>query len=292
TRVKKGAGGRTLAFKLTLEDGTQGYFKPEQTVSSANWYAEVAAYHLDRALGLGRVAPVTSRRVAWSALVKAAAGDKREPELIRDKQDSLRGAFIAWLPKKPTAVETPAGWENWVRIEPFARWAVSPYQSSAAYVAALRHVRELAARGAQAPGRYEVIPTPSSEDLPAALSDMLVFDFLTLNYDRWGGDNTNVLTLGAGGPLIFLDNGDAFSAGPSRRGLMDSRLAPVQKFRKRTIEALRKLDVAALGERLNADPNGPILDENAMAGLAVRRQAVLEHVAAQQQRFGDAVFAW
>src|SRR5688572_2939743 len=32
--VKKGAGGRTLAFKLTFDSGAQAYYKPEQRVSS------------------------------------------------------------------------------------------------------------------------------------------------------------------------------------------------------------------------------------------------------------------
>merc|ERR1711916_330664 len=57
TAIKKGSGGRSLAFKLTFADGTQGYYKPAQSFSGANWYAEVAAYQLDRALGLGRVPP-------------------------------------------------------------------------------------------------------------------------------------------------------------------------------------------------------------------------------------------
>jgi hypothetical protein len=59
--VKRSYGGRSVAFKITLEDGTQGYFKPEQTVQSAQWHAEIVAYYLDRALGLGRVAPVVTR---------------------------------------------------------------------------------------------------------------------------------------------------------------------------------------------------------------------------------------
>ncbi len=291
-RVKRGSGGRTLAFKLGFADGSAGYFKPEQQVSSAHWYAELAAYHLDRALGLNRVPPVASRRVAWSMLMSAAGADRRIPELIIGHDGMLRGAVVHWIPEHLLPAHTPPGWENWLRAEPFARWSVSPYQRPAVYGAQLKAVHEAGRRGELAPGRYESVPVSADIDLPPALSDMILFDFLTLNYDRWGGDNTNVLTRGAGGPLIFLDNGDGFSPGPARRSLLDARLAPLSRFRKRTIDALRALDVNAFGERLNRDPLGPILDAHALAGLETRRQIVLEHVAAQARRFGDAVFAW
>jgi hypothetical protein len=290
--ARKGSGGRTLAFKLELADGTCAYFKPEQQVSSAHWYAEVAAYYLDRALGLGRVPPVVSRRVRWEELQAAAEGDRRVPEVKVAADGSVRGALIYWLPKHLVAAVTPPGWENWLRIKPFARWAVSPYQASTSYGAALAHAHDQIARGQPGDAYYDDVPVPAQPDLPAELSDMIVFDFLTLNYDRWGGDNTNVLTLGATGPLIFLDNGDGFSVGPARRGLLDARLAPLQRFRKRTVEALEALDVRALGERMAHDALAPILDAHMLQGLELRRRALLEHVAEQARRFGDAVYAW
>ncbi len=292
SRIKMGSGGRSLAFKLTLADGTRGYYKPEQTVSSANWKAEVAAFYLDRALGLGRVPPVVSRAIPWSQLSPAAESDRRVSEVVVQKNGKVRGAFIYWLPQKLVPATTPGGWENWVRVEPFARWSISPYQSSAAFGAALRTARAEVVAGRQAHSHYDEVPTPLRAELPAELSDVIVFDYLTLNYDRWGGDNTNVLTLGKDGPLIFLDNGDAFSAGRARRALLDARLKPLQRFRKRTIDALKALDVTRLGETLAHDAQGPLLDARGIAGLALRRKIVLEHVAAQARRFGDAVYAW
>ncbi|MDW8363807.1 MAG: hypothetical protein RMK74_15550, partial [Myxococcales bacterium] len=73
----KGSGGRSLAFKLTLADGTVGYFKPSQTFSASRWWSEVVSHYLDRALGLGRVPPTVSRRLPWAPLAQAAAGDRR-----------------------------------------------------------------------------------------------------------------------------------------------------------------------------------------------------------------------
>jgi len=290
--IKKGTGGRTLAFKVTLSNGTVGYFKPEQRVSSAHWYAEVAAYYLDRALGFGRVPTLVSRRLPWSPFASAAAEDPRSAEIILGQDGTVRGALIAWLPDPLVPAATPPGWENWVRSAPFPPAAVTPYQRAARYFAARNEQLRRSKHGEPGVMRYRVAPEPSDASLPAALSDMIVFDFLTLNYDRFGGDNVNVLTLGERGPLIWLDNGDAFSVGPPRRSLLDARLEPLSRFRTRTVQALRALDVNALGERMRADPLGPILTPSMLRGLELRRQAVLQHVAAQERRYGEAVYAW
>jgi hypothetical protein len=266
--------------------------KPEQSVSSAHWYAEVAAYHLDRALGLGRVPPVTSRSFVWSPLEKAADGDKRIPEVKVGKDGRVRAALVAWLNEPLVPATTPHGWENWVRCEPFARDSASPYRRPAAFGSALRRIHQRALEHLPPEPFYDRTPDIPERDLPAALSDMIVFDFLTLNYDRFGGDNANVLTLGANGPLIFLDNGDGFSVGPVRRHLLDERLAPLSRFRRRTIDALRALDMQAFAARLAHEPLAPILDDRALADLAARRAIVLEHVAAQQRRYGDVIYAW
>jgi len=295
--VKKGSGGRTLAFRLGLRtaDGTtfDAYFKPEQRISSANWYAEVAAFYLDRALGLGRVPPVVSRTLPWSLLEPAASGDARVRDVVVRRDDGqVRGALVLWVPAKLVPAATPAGWENWIRNEPWSPVAVTPYQRAAAYTEAIAEHRRKRTRHEPAIVYYNEPPAPVRPELAAELSDMILFDFLTLNYDRFGGDNANVLTIGEHGPLIFLDNGDAFSRGPVRRGLLDSRLEPVSKFRRSTIDALRQLDLVKLKAELATDAHGPILEAPMLRGLEQRRRAVLEHVATQERRFGEKVYAW
>lgn len=290
--AKKGTGGRTLAFKLALSTGVQGYYKPEQKLSSANWYAEVAAYYLDRALGLGRVPPVVSRRIPWSALEPAAVDDARASSVVVGKDGTVRGALILWLNERLQPAVTPPGWENWIRSEPWNAYNVTPYQRAAAYGEALRQLRHREKRGQWSELLKREPPAPLRAQLPAELSDMIIFDFLTLNYDRFGGDNVNILTLGERGPLIFLDNGDAFSPGPARRSVLDGRLAPLSKFRRRTIDALRALDIGKLKATMAADPLAPLLDAKMWHGLEVRRQAVLEHVARAHKQYGDVVYAW
>ncbi len=288
SEVKKGKGGRSLAFRITLADGTRGYFKPKQTFSAAHWYSEVAAYYLDRELGLGRVPPTTGRRFPWSELQAAAGGDPRVRELSIAKDDTVRGAFVWWIPEPLKRVRMGRNWERWLRIQ--QSLPITPYQRPVDYRADLN--RRPGVREATDPSR-PIARTPDIEQRPAELSDLIVFDYLTQNVDRWGGDFTNLRSRGEGGPLIYLDNGAGFWLGEQRLGLMEARLKALQRFRKSTIEAVRKLDIERLTMRLLTDPLAPVLNEKQLDGLEQRRRAVLEHVDAMVARFGEArVFAW
>jgi hypothetical protein len=290
TAVKPGRGGRSVAFKLTLEDGTRAYFKPEQTFSAAHWYAEVVAYYLDRALGLGRVAPVVSRRLPWNQLSEVAQDQSGTDELIIQNDQTIRGALIWWLPESLTPLRTDPGWENWIRVENWPKWTLSPFQQPVSYTRSLRSMRANA-RGL-APARYQQVPTPDQPQRASELSDVIIFDYLTLNLDRWSRKNFNLLTYGSSGPLIFLDNGAGFSPGEMRVPLLDTRLRVLQRFRRSTIEALRKFDIERFRQLLRRDKLGPLLSKSQLKGLELRRKIVLERVAALHAKFGEEVYSW
>jgi hypothetical protein len=286
--VAKGRGGRSLAFKITLADGTRGYFKPKQTFSAAHWYSEVAAYYLDRELGFGRVPPTTGRSFQWKDLRAAAGDDARVGELGIAPDGTIKGAFIWWIPEPLKRIRMGRKWERWVRVQ--NTLPITPYQRPVDYRADLN--RRPGVREATDPSK-PIAKAPDTEGRPAELSDLIVFDYLTQNVDRWGGDFTNVRSRGEGGPLIYLDNGAGFWLGEQRLGLMEARLKALQRFRRSTIEAVRSLDIERFSERLEGDPLAPILNEKQLDGLAQRRQAILDHVDAMRARFGDArVFAW
>lgn len=284
--VRRGHGGRSLSFRVTLEDGTEGYFKPAQSFNGMRWGSEVAAFHLDRELGLGRVAPSVGRRVAWSDLEEAAGEDGRVAELTVSEDGELVGAFIWWVPHRLRPVELPEGWQAWLRVDSTVP-SVSPFQRPGAY-------RRAAAEGTGgARDEIEEVPEPDRPERPAELSDIIVFDYLTNNTDRWGGNNTNLRTLGEGGELMFLDNAAGFVLRRARVPIMDRRLAEVQRFRRRTVEALRQLDVERLQARLEADPLSPVLDDTQLENLETRRAHVVAYVDSLVERFGeDEVYAW
>lgn len=286
--VKKGRGGRSLAFQITLTDGTRGYFKPKQTFSAAHWYSEVAAYYLDRELGLGRVPATTGRRFHWSALKAAAANDERVSELGIAPDGTIKGAFVWWIPEPLKRVRMGRQWERWIRVQ--KSLPITPYQRPVDYRSDLN--RRPGVREATDPSR-PIARAPDIDSRPSELSDLIVFDYLTQNVDRWGGDFTNLRSRGPAGPLIYLDNGAGFWLGEQRLGLMEARLKALQRFRRSTIEALRNLDVEHLSAQLQADPLAPVLNEKQLEGLSRRRRAVLDHVEALVARFGETrVFAW
>ena len=280
--AERGRGGRSLGFKVTLEDGTRGYFKPDQEFNGMSWNAEVAAYYLDRELGFGRTAPVVSRRFDYAALEEAAGRDSRVSELHVDEAGQLTGAVIWWVPERLTPVSLPDGWQRWLRVEGSPA-ALTPFQRPGAY-----------RRAAQAHERTPMpsaTPEPDVADRPAELSDLILFDYLTNNLDRWGGNNTNIRTVGAGGPIMFLDNAAGFTLRRPRNSMQDRRLAEVQRFRRSTIDALRSFDVEHYAARLAQDSNGQILDARHLTNLEIRRQHVLAHVDALVAEHGaEAVY--
>lgn len=287
-KVEKGRGGRSLAFKITLADGTQGYFKPKQTFSAAHWYSEVAAYYLDRALGLGRVPPTTGRRFRWSELREAAGDDPRVSELRISPDQTLEGAFIWWIPERLERVRMGRHWERWVRVQ--RTLPITPYQRPVDYRSDLRGRPGI--REATDPSR-PLATEPDIESRPAEISDLIVFDYLTQNVDRWGGDFTNVRCRGTGGPLVYLDNGAGFWLGEQRLGLMEARLKALQRFRRSTIDAVRAFEVDRFRRSLQGDPLAPVLNQKQIDGVEQRQRALLEHVDAMVARFGEAkVLAW
>jgi hypothetical protein len=274
--VNKGSGGRSLAFKLTFRDGLAAYFKPEQSFA-ANWYSEVASYYLDRELGLRRVPPAIGRRIEWSQLAVHAGEDFRLDEVvIRD--GSVRGSLVFWLAERPVPVELPHGWEAWLRID--QRPKVSPFQS-------LRDYRRALKSGKKSPSVPEL-----DAERAAELSDLIVFDHLIGNIDRWSKDFVNVLTIGPDKRLVFLDNANGFEVKPVPSKLLAARLAAVERFRKKTIFVLRAFDLKKLERRMASDPLAPLLDAAQLAQLAERRAQILKHVATLEGRYGAAALPW
>jgi hypothetical protein len=288
--IDKGKGGRTLAFVVALEDGTVGYFKPEQSFA-ANWYAEMASFHLDREIGLGRVAPSVGRRLPWEALERAARGDQRVRELLIGEDGTLRGSLVAWIAGPLERLEPGGGWESWLRIDP--PFVISPFQRPEEYWEAVKLGKERAgARARHATLSAAPTPIPDRADRPSELSDLILFDYLIANLDRWGGNFTNVRTRGAGGPLVYLDNANGFPPKDTRSPLLETRLSSVQRFRRSTIERIRGFDMDRFRARLGRDPLGPLLTERQLRDLEARRKRLLAYVEGVERLHGEAAFPW
>lgn len=282
-RIERGGGGRSVAFRLTFADGSRGYFKPEQTFSGTRPLAEIAAFHLDRALGLGRVPATVGRRIHLDRLLPHVAPE-RLSELLVDDDGFVRGSISWWIPERLVPLRMGLGFERWLRFD--GPLPITPFQRVRAYAALASG--EVAIDDARIDGAdLGRALAPDLESRPGELSDLVLFDYLIQNADRWGGDFTNVRTRGEGGPLVFLDNAGGFPPGPARLSVMDTRLGAVERFRAPTIEAITALDVDTLRERVASDPGGYALDADDLADLEVRRRALLAHVDEVRARRAD-----
>ena len=281
TEVVLARGGRSVSFKLTLQDGSQGLYKPEQSFA-ANWYSELASYALDRLLGLGRVPPAIGRRLPWATLEPRARQSKHADEVVVQRDGSVRGALSWWVSGDLVPLSPPDGWETWLRNEPPI--GPSPYRRREDYQRAKKVAHE-----ATFPER---VPPPDVPDRIAELSDLILFDFLTANHDRWGGEFTNVRTLGKKGPLLAIDNANGFPRAGGTDAHALAKLEWLQRFRGRTVRALEHLELSAFEAALGQDPLAPLLNQTQLEHFERRRQRALAHIRDMQTRFGASALPW
>jgi len=137
-----------------------------------------------------------------------------------------------------------------------------------------------------------VPPPPDFADRPAELSDLILFDYLIGNLDRWSKNLTNVRALGPSKPLIFLDNANGFHMQKVPGRTLQNRLTAVQRFRRITVDAISALDVNKLERRMSADPLAPVLTKRHLIELEDRRRRLLAHVEDVRQRYGDRAVFW
>ena len=213
-----------------------------------------------------------------------AENDPRREEIVVGENGLVRGALIWWIPGRLPPWELGRGWERWIRLQPPIYF--SPFQRPPQW-RAIRNGR-LRPEETELWTLEEAPEQPPSQEEAAQLSDLVLFDFLISNVDRWSEDYTNVRR--TNGELIYLDNGAGLWPGRNRLGLMDARLAGLQRFRRSTLDRLREFRLERFRERIATDPLAPVLTEFQIQGIEERRLAVLEHAAAMHADHGDAIY--
>jgi hypothetical protein len=116
----------------------------------------------------------------------------------------------------------------------------------------------------------------AEEGLAASISTMLVFDYITANWDRWSGGN--VARAGADGVLLFVDNDGAFYAHPAQEPLATqlARIRRVARFSQSFVSALHGLDDAKLRAAFGDEaPGTQLLSDPVIAGVESRLRTVI-----------------
>jgi hypothetical protein len=153
-------------YRMDLGNGVEISFQPSQAHLEPFWRHEVASYHLARVLGIeNRAPPTIGKRVPLSAFGRFARG----VELTVDREGMVVGSASVWVPTLNPAHmhEAPARriWSSWMN-------PANPVPDD---------VRERARQ----------------------VSEVLVFDYLAANYDRWNCCN---IALDDHNDLVFRDN--------------------------------------------------------------------------------------
>jgi hypothetical protein len=247
---RQNVGSTSVNFHLRLAGDIDAAWKPRTSTHGETYRAEIAAYRLNRMLGLARVPPAVSRSVPRSALHLAPTSP-----VIAERDLTVRGAAIYWVPVlRDSLIDRPREIERW------SSW--------------LRQGREV----------------PADQRTRAEeISTLLVFDFLTGNWDRWSGAN---VPMDAAGHLIYRDNNGAFEE-PFVLGLMQNGMAWLrrsQRFSASVIARARALTDASIREEmaLDGDPAHPPLTEAQRRSLLRRRDALLVYVDGLIRRHGEA----
>lgn len=248
-------GGKSVSLRMTRQGDSVYAFKPAQMTWREGWQAEVAAYTLCQILACDFEIP--SNRMArisqedFYALYERVRSEKqtryreeRFQELLWVSEDDPQGQPRQYL--YGTLKEWVPGFINWP-IEYTEHW--EPWLDVTRSLADLERVRlreALSSLRQQQGGRFYRDILRESETsgvlaLGSQLSQLLTFDFVTTNWDRFSvleayyGANNQF----AQGRFISIDNGAAFHTQPMQR--VNELLPKMTRFSRRQIAALRAL---------------------------------------------------
>ena len=273
TGIKLNHGGTSLSLRVDFASGARAAFKPQQIHPQSDPRREIAAYRIDRMLGIGHVAPAKAATFDIADLIAAAPEDAREYTTQRLNDEAIvRGGKVSgevqwWIPEIHDAmigthrIDEPLGMADWL-----------PYL--------------------QADNTTTAVP-PELADEMAQLSTMIVFDVLIDNADRWTGNNTKCSVDQQ--TLYFMDNTLSFTQFTLGH---ESNLTPlhrISKFSRKLVARLRTLTYVSVARALDSsdDPLAPLLHPEEIRALLARRDHLLRYIDDLRAELGDgAVLAY
>jgi hypothetical protein len=249
-RMKFNRGGSSLSFRVDFADGSRAAFKPAQTNLQTIPRREVAAYRINRLLGLNAVPPATPRMVSREDMFSHLHPEslvmlpRIRAETIFDPRGRSAGVMMFWVPViKDSGLDTPEG------IARSTRWLT----------------------------QGQSIPD-EKHGLAAQIADLLVFDFLISNPDRYSGGN--MLTNRDGSRLLFMDNTLSFFIEPQGSEKTRAALARGQRFSRRLVQALDRISEQTLSRILSQASEGDyeILTKPEIRAVVARRDYIQKYV--------------
>lgn len=280
--IKRLGGGSTLVYKLYKNGQTIAAFKPLQSRYQSNYRSEIAAYRFGFAMKCGfdvpRNFPVYFDFKEFSGLyARNSANLKTEFKEIlptRIDKDLFRvdGTFKQWIPDfADFPIEMTELWKDWL----------NPGFSKADLNAPLEQILPLIEkkhpRGKDFTQKLQKhIQNTTKYALAKQISNLIVFDFLINNWDRFSGlkDFYGVNCQIANGRFMSIDNGASFANTPNPKP--QKNLHRIQRFSKVTYDAIRAFDKNELLEFLF--PNASKMEIGKIDTLWKLRQEFLDYI--------------
>ncbi len=244
----KPIGHTSVVFKLRFKSGKTAAFKPTSRRGGGRYRGEVAARRLAQALGIADRVPPAHVVLLPGGALRAALGEAAklyDDEVLADKAGNVQGALIPWIDK---LTFPPFERDPWV-----ARW-----------------------KGWLGAGD---LPKGPDAALAASFSTLVMFDYLTANFDRFSGGNIGQTDQG----ILFIDNDGAFlpAIHPEAQKKNEERLLATRRFSRSFVSHLRELRDFPLGLAavFGLDREGaPLLAPQVVEGVRARLDKVLAHV--------------
>jgi hypothetical protein len=265
TRLKLNHGGTSLSLRLDFANGARAAFKPQQTHPQSDPRREIAAYRIDRLLGIGHVPPAKPGTFTMDELIAATDPDARtyttgrlQDETIA-KNGVVHGELSWWIPE--------------IRDATIGPWRVDETEGIALWTSYLHpHV---------------TIPA-EARPIVEQLASCVLFDVLIDNADRWTGYNTK------GSPdkhtLYFMDNTLSFSQFTFGHKNNLDPMFKMEVFPRRLVERIRALTPAMIEASIDVgdDALAPLLTHAEIDALMSRRDHILQYIDGLIAQYGEA----
>ncbi len=284
-------GGSTLTFKMKLNGQNIGAFKPLQTRRQSNYRSEIAAWRLCELLECDFSVPwnrpiriehaLFNKLFSRSNSKKASTYRKELVDLIWTKEDGktyVYGTLKDWVPDFTRfPIELTSFWKPWLAQDDYI-----------ADLGTLEKVLLPLKRNKNTQNLHTEILEQSSNltaaQLAAQVSEVLVFDYLIGNWDRFSGvpDWWGVNCQYKDGRIVSIDNGASFPSYSNDK--VKERFLMTERYSAHFIESLRNLDKEQTLNMLFPNPSKH--ETESFEQFWKQRASVLTRVENLSERYG------